>query len=260
MPAGIAGRMMRDARDFAERHAPVGAGDGEHAVRERDVARRGLEKMRGDLLALLDDLHCRAVEGRAADRDRARAEGAGAVRHLIGVAFDDLDIRHRHAEARRDDLGEGGGVALAVIVGAEQRLHAAVHLHADRCGFEEADARAQGRGKARRRDAGGLHVAGKAEAAALSGFRGWLQPGVWRSLCSRQSRPGVKTPSGNFRSRRSGRSASCRAWPRPARDCAGGSRRGRCRSRAPPRRRAAPARSRLPAVRRRDRRRSVRCW
>ena len=124
--------MMRDARDLAQRHAPVGAGDGEHPVRECDVAGGRFEQMRRDLLALLDDLHRRAVERRAADRHGARAERAGAVGHLIGVALDDLDARHRHAEPRRNDLREGRGVALAVIVGAEQRLHAAVLLHADR--------------------------------------------------------------------------------------------------------------------------------
>lgn len=48
-------------------------------------------------------------------------------RDLISVALDDLDARHRNAEPRCDDLREGRGVAL----GADERLHAAILLHAD---------------------------------------------------------------------------------------------------------------------------------
>ena len=54
--------------------------------------------MRGNQLALGNDLFRGAVERTAADRDAARAERAGAVGHPIGVAFDDVDVSHRDAE------------------------------------------------------------------------------------------------------------------------------------------------------------------
>ena len=78
----------------------------------------GLQQMGGDLLALGDDLVGRLDDGRAADRERARAVGAHAERHRAGVAVDDLDLLDRHAELVGDDLGEGRLVALAVAVRA----------------------------------------------------------------------------------------------------------------------------------------------
>ena len=88
-------------RHVREGDAPVGAGDREHAVGKLDIAGRGLEQMGGDQLGLGDDLVGGAVERRAADRDRARAEGAGALRYFAGVALHDLDALDRHAEPRR---------------------------------------------------------------------------------------------------------------------------------------------------------------
>ena len=102
---------------------------------------------------------------RAADGDRARAEGAGAVRNRIGVALDDLDLLDRDAELRRQDLREGGGVALAVIVGAEHGAHGAVGLDANGGRLIEADAGAQRAREPRRRDPRRFDVAGHADAA-----------------------------------------------------------------------------------------------
>ena len=80
----------------------------------------------------------------------------------------------------RDDLGEGRGVALAVVVGAEHRLHAAVRLHADVRGLEEAGARAERGGEARRRDARGFHIARHADAAQRAVARR-ARPGAGRN-------------------------------------------------------------------------------
>ena len=138
----------------------------ERAVGEIDVVRGGLQQMGGDQLALGDDLVGGAVERRAADRNRARAEGAGAVRDGIGVALDDLDLLDRDAQLRRQDLREGRGVALAVIVGAEHGAHGAVGLDADRGRLVEADARAAPPAKREGATPDDLDVAGHADAAS----------------------------------------------------------------------------------------------
>ncbi len=210
-------------------------------------------------LAFFDDLHRRAVECGAADRDGARAECTRAIGHLVGVALDDLDAGHRHAEPRRDDLREGGGMALAMVVGAEQRLDAAVLLHADRGRLEKADAGAKRRRHPRRCDAGGIPHSRRCRSRAACAFAR-RQTAAGPSLCSQRHREGATAPWENCRSRRSVRSASCTASPRPARGCAAESRHGPFRARAPLRRRGAPARSRPPGGRRRGRHRSAPCW
>src|ERR1700747_1139483 len=73
-------RYVSRSRHRRERHAPVGAGNDEGAIGEIDVARGRLEQVGRDQLALGDDLVGGAIERAAADRDRARAERAGAVR------------------------------------------------------------------------------------------------------------------------------------------------------------------------------------
>ena len=92
-------RIERGARDLLDADAAIGAGDRKHAIGEFDVGLGRLEQMRGDAPALVDDLDNGAGERGSADRDRARPERAGAVRHLVGVAFDHLHARRRHAEA-----------------------------------------------------------------------------------------------------------------------------------------------------------------
>ena len=179
--------MMGGARDLRERDAPVGAGDGEDALGESDVAggrppadaRRSACPCRSTFIAARSS----AEPPTAIEREPNVPEPYGTWSvspSMISIA------RHRHAEPRRDDLREGGGVALAVIVGAEQRLHAAVRLHPDRRRLEEADARAERArpsATARRRR---IHIAGHAEAAELSRPRA-PRPGVARSPCSRRS-------------------------------------------------------------------------
>ena len=112
---------MRDIgveRDVAPGRRLVGAGDGEFAVLELDVAFGGFEQMRGDLLGLGLDLVERLDDRRHADRAGARAIGAHAELHLVGIAVHDRDIVDRNAEPFGDDLREGRLVALAVGVAA----------------------------------------------------------------------------------------------------------------------------------------------
>ena len=108
---------MRDVgveRDVAPGGRLVGAGDGELAVLELDVAFGGLEHVGGDLLGLGLDLVERLDDRRHADRAGARAVGAHAELHLVGVAVHDRDVLDRNAEPLGDELREGRLVALAV--------------------------------------------------------------------------------------------------------------------------------------------------
>src|SRR5262245_17215458 len=87
--------------------------------------------MRGDLLGLRLDLLQRLDHGREADRTGARAVGAHAELHLVGVAVQDADVLDRDAEPLRHDLREGGLVALTVLMAAGEDL--------DRTGWVDAD-------------------------------------------------------------------------------------------------------------------------
>ena len=129
----LSGEFVRDVG--VERHvAPggrlVGAGDGELAVLELDVAFRGFEHVGRDLLGLGLDLVERLDDRRHADRARARAVGAHAELHLVGVAVDDRDVVDRDAEPIGDELGEGRLVALAVGVRAGEDFDRAGRIDA----------------------------------------------------------------------------------------------------------------------------------
>ena len=140
----------------------------------------------------------------------------------------------------------GGLVALAGALRADQ--------HLDRAVLGEAHL-----GALRRPAAGRLQIVGEADAAPLAAplglglARGEAGPVGLRAA----PRP---APSGSRRCRSAGRWRWCRAWRSAAPCCAGGSRRGRCRARAPRRRSAARPGSCSPAARRRDRRPPARCW
>ncbi len=159
-------RHVRRQRDLAERLAAVGARDRELAVLELDVGVRGLEQVRGDLLALGDDLVERLDDRRAADRERARAVGAHAERNAAGVAVHDVDVVDRDAEPRRDDLRERRLVALAVAVRAGEDRDAAGRVHAHLARLEQPGARAERAGDVRRREPAGLDVRRVADARA----------------------------------------------------------------------------------------------
>ena len=167
-------RGVGGERDHRQRDRLVGAGDLELAVLDDDVVLGRLQRMRGDLLGLGLDLLHRLDDGGAADRDRARAVGAHAELHLVGVAVDDLHLADRNAETFRDQLRKRRLVALAVAVRARQDLDGADRIDADFRGFPQADAGAEAADRLRRRDAAGLDVAGDADAAQLAfgfGFR-----------------------------------------------------------------------------------------
>src|SRR5258708_37305890 len=129
--------------------------------------------MRRDLLGLGFDLLHRLDDGGAADRERARAISAHAELHLVGVAVDDLHLAYRTAEAVRDQLREGGCVALAVAVRTGEDFDRADRIDADFRGFPQAHAGAEAADRFRGRDAAGLDVAGDPDAAQLA-----LLPGL----------------------------------------------------------------------------------
>ncbi|MEA3192053.1 MAG: aerobic carbon-monoxide dehydrogenase large subunit, partial [Betaproteobacteria bacterium] len=155
--------------DLAEAEGAVGAGDRELAVLELDVALARLEHVAGDLLALGDDLVDGLVDRRHADGARARAVGAHAELHLVGIAVHDGDGLDRHAEPVGDELGEGGLVALAVAVRAGQHLDGAGRIDPHLGRFPQADAGPERPHGLRGRDAAGLDVAREAEAPELAG-------------------------------------------------------------------------------------------
>ena len=109
----------------------VGAGDDELAVLELDVAGRGFERVRGDLLALLDHLGGGFDDRLAGIHHRARAAGAAAGDQLVAVALEEADLLERHAELLAQHLGERRGVALAVVERAGADGDAAVGVEAD---------------------------------------------------------------------------------------------------------------------------------
>ncbi len=127
--------------DFLERLRLVGAGDAERAVAELDVLDRGLEEMRGNRLALFDDLLAGGADGGAADAGRARAEGAVAEGDLVGVALQDADLIEVQAEDLDQKLAEHRLVALAMIVRADHHRGAAARIEADLGIFLEAAGR-----------------------------------------------------------------------------------------------------------------------
>ena len=109
----------------------VGAGDHEAAVVELDVAGRGFERVRGDLLALLDHLGGGFDDRHAGVHHRARAAGAAAGEQLIAVALQEPDALERNAELLAQHLRERRGVALAVIERAGDDGDGAVGLETD---------------------------------------------------------------------------------------------------------------------------------
>ena len=155
-------------RDRAEVDRLVGALDRELAVLELDVPFGGLEHVARDLLRLGLDLVERLGDRRHADRAGARAVGAHAHLHLVGVAVDDRHIFHRDAEPTGDELGEGRFVALPVTVRAGQDLDRADHVDAHFRRFPEADAAAERADRRRWRDAAGFDIGGESDAAKLA--------------------------------------------------------------------------------------------
>ena len=153
----------------AEIELAVGALHREMPVGEIDIGLVRLQHMGGDLLALGDHLVERLEDRRHADRAGARAIGAHAHLHLVGVAMNDRDIVDRNAETIRDELGEGRLVTLAVAVRAGENLDRADRIDPDLGRFPQADTRTERTHRCRGGDAAGLDIGGEADAAQLAG-------------------------------------------------------------------------------------------
>ena len=165
--------LVRDVSlqgDRAEIDGFVGALDGELAVLELDVFFRGLQHVAGDLLGLGLDLVERLRDRRHANRAGARAIGAHAHLHLVGVAMDDRHIFDRYAEPARDQLGEGRFMPLPVRMRAGENLHRANRIDPHFRRFPQADAGAERADRRRGRDAAGFNVRRETDAAQFAVF------------------------------------------------------------------------------------------
>ena len=141
-----AGEFVRDIgveRDIAESSRFVGAGDRELAVLELDIAFRRFQHEGGDFLGLGLDLVERLDDRRHADRAGARAIGAHAELHLVGIAVHDRNVLERNAKPLRHQLREGRLVALAVRMAAGEHFHGAGRVDPHFGGFPQADAGAE---------------------------------------------------------------------------------------------------------------------
>ena len=148
-------RIGGGAGDVADGDGLVGFLRREYTVFEFQIVDTDLEHMRGDLLRLCDDLVGGCGHRRSAGRRRARAAGALAKEHCVGVARHIGDFLWINSEPVAYDLLERGLVPLPLIVRAgEQR---------DRARAVEADFRAL-----IARASGALDRVGEAEPAQLA--------------------------------------------------------------------------------------------
>ncbi|MEJ2434946.1 MAG: hypothetical protein P8Y53_17975 [Pseudolabrys sp.] len=108
----------------------VGLGGREHAFLEIEIALVDPQHVGGDGARLLHHLFRGHEKGRTRQGGRARAAGAFAVEHLVGVALDVLHLARVETEPVAHDLLERGLVPLALAVGAGEHGDAAVALEA----------------------------------------------------------------------------------------------------------------------------------
>src|SRR5262249_45655603 len=85
-------------RDYAEQTVLINEGAG-----------APLQLVRCDLRGLIQDLACRLVHGRAADRRSARVEGACPERDRLTVALDDGNVFDGNSKYAGRNLSEAGG-------------------------------------------------------------------------------------------------------------------------------------------------------
>src|SRR5262249_43182089 len=124
-----------------------------------------LEHVSGHLLGLGLDLVERLHDRRDADRTRARAIGAHAELHLVGVAMHHTDALNGNAEPLRHDLRKGGLVALPVLMTAGEDLDRTGGIDADFGRLPQAHAGAERAGGLRRRNATSFDIGGEADPA-----------------------------------------------------------------------------------------------
>ena len=211
-----------------------------------DVARVGLEQVRGEPAGLLEHLVGRALDGGAADLQRARAHRAHAALDQLRVGLDDLDVGERDAERAGDELRVGRLVALAVRGRARGDDRPCRPPAPRRC-------RARSRSRSTRRSCRGRGRAGRRR-------RGRAAPSARRAARRSPRWPGTSPAPRGTRRSRSWRPSPSGAGTRRDEVARGGPRPGPCRSRPRTcRPRARPARS-PPGARRRGRRRSASCW
>ena len=168
----LQGKVLRHVgreRHLGEGDGLVGVDDGEGAVRELHLVLVRLQHVRGDLLALGDDLVGRLDDGRATHRQRSRAVGAQRVVGTPGVAVQNRDVLERHAELVGDDLSESRLVTLAVAVRAGDHRHGPGHVHPDLADLEQSDAGTEGNRHLGGCESARLDVAREADAAFHAG-------------------------------------------------------------------------------------------
>ena len=185
-------RQVGHQHHLAEGLGAVGrAFDRELAARVLDVGLVGLQQVRGDLLALLDQLLRALQDRRAADRQRAAAVGAQAELDQSRIAMDDLHILEGHAQLVRDDLSEGGLVALALAldpVRAGENRHFAGGMHPHDARLPPAGAGAHLAKRLRGRASAGFDVTDQADAQVaplLASFSLLLAPARVAELLER---------------------------------------------------------------------------
>src|SRR5215468_10824610 len=88
-----------------------------------------MQLVRCDLRGLIQDLACRLVHGRAADRRSARVEGACPERDRLAVALDDGDVLDGNSKHAGRNLSEAGGMALAGALRAAEHCRACVRMN-----------------------------------------------------------------------------------------------------------------------------------
>ena len=122
---------MDPGGQFHQAHRTVSAGNDKAAGAELDVSHGGLQHVRGDLPAGLDNLVGGADDRVAAVNHRFGPSGAAARDQFVAVALNEADALEWDAKPRRQHLGEWRPVPLPVIQGAGDDRHSAVRLEAD---------------------------------------------------------------------------------------------------------------------------------
>ena len=124
------------ARQLDDVDAAIGAGDGETAIAELDVAFGGFHQMGGRALALLDDQFRGLDDRHSAGGDGARAAGAIAGMHDVAVALLELDAFEGHAELCTEHLRKRCRMPLTIVERAGDQPHRAVSFKHDLAEFD----------------------------------------------------------------------------------------------------------------------------
>src|SRR5882724_13335048 len=127
--------LAHPAREFDDVDGAVGAGDGEAAIGEFNVAFGGFHQVRGRALALFDDEPRGLHDGHAAGGDGARAAGAVAGMHDVAVALFEFYALEGDTELRGKHLRERRRMTLAVVERAGDQADRAVGFEYDLAEF-----------------------------------------------------------------------------------------------------------------------------